>query len=163
MGAGAAGYRCALAQAREPLAVAGPAERPGWLAGPEKERKEGKAAAPAIAVGTPVPRGCSSQAQDGTLKLYKELGAQSVNMTFHPSPAPLPERLTGRQEEGRRVGGLLDVSWRPQCGAPLSPGRSELPETHRGLLSNPGIAGVVLTEAPAAGVLGFVSWKEQKQ
>lgn len=64
-----------------------------------------------------------------------------------PQPPP-PERLAGRQEEGRRVGGVLDISWRPQRGAPLSPGRSGLPEAPGRLLSNPGIAGVVLRRLP---------------
>ena len=33
----------------------------------------------------------------------------------------LPERLLARQGEGRRVGGLVDISWGPQCGGPPAP------------------------------------------
>lgn len=101
----------------------------------EKDRrKERQAAGPGC---------CPSQTQDGTLKLYKDLGAgANVHSTF-PS-CLLQERLTERQEEGRRVGGVLDISWRPQCGAPLSPGRPGLPEAPERPLSKPGIAGVVL-------------------
>ena len=97
----------------------------------------------------PTPRSCISRALDGTLKLYKEPGARSINATSQPSPAPPAGEAPG--EAGRR-----EESWRPRghfLGPPVwGPPRPAVPLGHRGsqrptkpLLSNPGIASVVLT------------------
>lgn len=77
----------------------------------------------------PSPRSCISRALDGTLKLYKEPGARSVDVTSQPSPAPPAGEApgeTGRGEESWRPPGhfLRPPVWgRP----PLSPWATRAP------------------------------------
>lgn len=122
-------------QGREPSGNGGSCRgHEGWLGQRKTEGEKGRRRGLVAA---------SLRHKMALLSFTKDLCAGvNVHSTF-PS-CLLQERLTERQEEGRRVGGVLDISWRPQCGAPLSPGQPGLPEAPERPLSKPGIAGVVL-------------------
>lgn len=128
------------------LAVRRPAEakKEGWARG-RKKGKKGRLLLPEPL--EPSPRSCISRALDGTLKLYKEPGARSVDVTSQPSPAPPAGEAPGETGRG-------EESWRPPehfLGPPVCVGAPAVPLGDQGsqrptepLLSKPGIASVVL-------------------
>lgn len=105
--------------------------------------------------------GCCPWPQDGTLELYKELGAGSIKVTFHPSPAAASgeaPREAGRGEESWRPPGrfLAPTAWGP--AVPLGGQSSQRPSSSQ----TRELARVVLSEGPA-GISGFVSRTGRKQ
>lgn len=112
-----------------------------WLGQRKKEERKGWRAAPSAKRRRAAPCFCSFWPQDGTLKLYKELGARSIKVTFHPSPASSSRearREAGRGEESWRPPGrfLAPTAWGP--AVPLGGQGSQRPTEP--LLSNAGIA-----------------------
>lgn len=161
---GCAGVQVWPGRRGAPFPLPGPPRRvrpkPGrWLGpGKEEERRgmEGRSFCPAA--GRAAPCGCPSRPQDGTLKLYKDSGARSVNVTFRPSPAASSGeacREAGRGEESCRPPGRFLAPTAGGPAVPLGGQGSQSPAKPR--LSKPGVARVLPGWAPAAGSSGFVS------
>lgn len=112
-------------QAREPLAVVGPAaaEAAGWGREGLERKAEGGMRRPVAPLGHKV-----------ALLSFTKSWVLESDCDIPPFPAaPSQRRAQGEAgREGRRVGGFTDVSWRPQRGAPRSPGRPGLPGPRSG-------------------------------
>lgn len=150
------GPHCVLASGQRTFWLWQAPRRPRRLAGVEKdlERREGsccfcrsRSSASAAPLGHKV----------ALLSFTRSLVLQS-DCDIPPSPAspslPLPKEGSGEAgREGRRVGGFTDVSWRPQRGAPLSPGRPGLPGPRSGCCQAPDL--LVVLARPLSWGLGL--------